>query len=131
MAKKSKKDFTDVAAAALYEDEESIVNRIIKGGVKPTEDAGGVTFNGASVRFRKEQQETPAPAPAAEQPKKTAKRPDDSEAGGKKVTFVLSDEMEYKLRYVQFIERRTRREIITDALQMYFAEHEAEHGKIL
>lgn len=115
MAQK-KKDFT-AAAAAAFESSGSIVDRILS--------------------------PTPAqtPTPAAEQPK-TDTPPAGylpqkqyaylSKSGDEvRVTFMLSNDNVEKLRQVCFAERCKQKHVINDALQKFFDDYEAKHGKLL
>ena len=63
---------------------------------------------------------TPTPAPAQKKVKPAEV----------KVTFMLRDDMDVKLRYICFAEHMKQKDVLTDALGAYFAAYEKKHGKI-
>lgn len=74
------------------------------------------------------------PKQAEAAPKKPAKKPAQRRTNAAqtevKVTFMLHDDMDAKMRYICYAERMKQKDVIDAALRAYVADYESKHGRI-
>lgn len=71
-----------------------------------------------------------AAAPSQTLTRKNARQRTNAAHTEVKLTFMLSEELDAKLRYVCFAERYKQKDVINAALRSYFDDYEKKHGKI-
>ena len=87
------------------------------------------TTDAASV-FVEKMVAPPKTAAAPTPTRKNARQRTNAAGTEVKLTFMLSEDLDAKLRYVCFAERYKQKDVINAALRAYFDDYEKKHGKI-